>query len=90
MFGWFGGGGGIQLKKFVNANPPHTGNTPVSAEWASRYDGRLPASLIELWCTHGLGVYGPAALRLIDPEPWQPILDRWVALKFPNSQRPWI
>ena len=70
--------GRIKLHSFIKANPPHAGCVPVTKELLGRYEGRLPAALLELWRKHGLGLYGRRQICLIDPHAWQPTLDRWI------------
>lgn len=71
--------GRIKLHPFIKANPPHAGCAPATKELLLRYEGRLPAALLELWRKHGLGLYGRRKICLIDPGAWQSTLDRWIA-----------
>lgn len=66
------------LQRFLKTHPPHRSNEPASADLLAAYEGKLPASLLELWRKKGLGFYGKWQLALIDPRIWQPVLDRWL------------
>lgn len=68
----------IALRRFVKAHPPSRHVSPASADLVAAYQGRLPASLLELWGRKGLGLYGDRQLALIDPRQWQAVLDRWI------------
>lgn len=68
----------LTLHRFVKAHPPSRQVSPASRELVSAYEGVVPASLLELWRRKGLGFYGDLQLALIDPRPWQPVLDRWI------------
>ncbi|TKT75914.1 GAD-like domain-containing protein [Aquamicrobium sp. LC103] len=68
----------LALDRFVKTHPPSRQVSRASAELIAAYDGRLPASLLELWRRKGLGFYGELQLALIDPRPWQAVLDRWI------------
>lgn len=70
--------GRIKLHPFIKANPPHAGCTPATQELLGKYEGRLPAAMLELWRKHGLGLYGRRQICLIDPDAWQATLDRWI------------
>jgi len=70
--------GRIKLHPFIKANPPHADCAPATKELLDRYEGQLPAALLELWRKHGLGLYGRRQVCLIDPQAWQPTLDRWI------------
>lgn len=70
--------GRIQLHAFAKANPPRGVRIPATAELLARHAGRLPAALLALWRKHGLGLYGERQICLIDPDAWQPVLDRWI------------
>ncbi|WP_144378070.1 GAD-like domain-containing protein [Mesorhizobium amorphae] len=68
----------LALHRFVKMHAPSRQVSPADRELVSAYEGILPASLIELWRRKGLGFYGDLQLALIDPRPWQPVLDRWI------------
>jgi hypothetical protein len=68
----------LALHRFAKTHPPSRQVSPASQELVSAYEGILPASLIELWRRKGLGFYGELQLALIDPRPWQSVLDRWI------------
>ena len=70
--------GRIKLHPFIKANPPHAGCTPATKDLLGRYEGQLPAALLELWRKHGVGLYGRREICLIDPAAWQSTLDRWI------------
>ena len=70
--------GRIKLHPFIKANPPQAGCVPVTKELLGRYEGQLPAALLELWRKHGMGLYGRRQICLIDPHAWQSTLDRWI------------
>lgn len=67
----------LLLHRFVKTHPPRQVSS-AAADIVAEYDGILPASLLELWRRKGLGLYGDLQLALIDPRPWQPVLDRWI------------
>ena len=62
--------GRIKLHPFIKANPPHASCVPATKDLLGRYEGRLPAALLELWRKHGLGLYGRRQICLIDPDAW--------------------
>ena len=68
----------LTLHRFVKTHPPSRQVAPASRELVSAYEGVLPASLLDLWRRKGLGFYGDLQLALIDPRPWQSVLDRWI------------
>lgn len=68
----------MKLQPFAEANPPQDGTMPAPRDLVDRLVGLLPDCLIELWRAHGLGIYGPRQLCLIDPTAWQSTLDRWI------------
>ncbi|QEI05684.1 hypothetical protein FXN63_07390 [Pigmentiphaga aceris] len=67
----------LTLSPFIKTHPVRNAS-PASAELIAAYEGKLPASLLELWRKKGLGLYGNLQLALIDPRQWQPVLDRWI------------
>jgi len=67
----------LTLAPFIKAHPARQ-VSPAPAALIAAYEGLLPASLLELWRKKGLGLYGERQLALIDPTPWQPVLDRWI------------
>lgn len=77
----------LALEPFIKAHPPHRSNRPAPADLLAAYEGRLPASLLELWRKKGLGFYGEWQLALIDPRIWQPVLDRWLVSPRPTLER---
>jgi hypothetical protein len=78
---------GIELRSFVSRHAPRESNVPVPKEFAGSFEGRLPSALLELWRKHGFGFYGAQQFCLIDPEPWQAALDRWIVSP-PSAARP--
>ncbi|MCY1404046.1 GAD-like domain protein [compost metagenome] len=68
----------LALHRFIKTHPPSRQVSPAPGDLLSAYEGILPTSLIELWRLKGLGFYGDLQLALIDPGPWQPVLDRWI------------
>lgn len=68
----------LTLHRFVKTHPPSPQVSPAPHELVSAYEGILPASLLDLWRRKGLGFYGDLQLALIDPRPWQAVLDRWI------------
>ena len=68
----------LALHRFVKTHPPSRQVSPAPRELVSVYEDILPASLLELWRRKGLGFYGDLQLALIDPRPWQSVLDRWI------------
>lgn len=77
---------GLALQRFVTAHPPAPPVRPAPPELIDAYAGLLPESLLELWRRKGLGLYGDYQITLIDPRPWQKVLDRWVVSK-PDTVR---
>lgn len=69
---------GLALNRFVTAHPPAPQVRPAPPDLVAAYEGLLPDSLLELWRRKGLGPYGAYQITLIDPRPWQAVLDRWV------------
>jgi hypothetical protein len=68
----------LTLHRFVKTHRPSRLVSPAPRELVAAYDGILPESLLELWRRKGLGYYGDLQLALIDPRPWQAVLDRWI------------
>ena len=68
----------LALHRFVKTHPPSRQVSPAPRELVSAYEGVLPDSLLDLWRRKGLGFYGDLQLALIDPRPWQSVLDRWI------------
>lgn len=68
----------LTLHRFAKTHPPSRQVAPAPRELVSAYEGVLPASLLDLWRRKGLGFYGDLQLALIDPRPWQSVLDRWI------------
>lgn len=68
----------LALRSFIKTHPPSRQVSPAPGELISAYQGILPDSLLELWRRKGLGFYGENQLALIDPRPWQAVLDRWI------------
>lgn len=77
----------LALDPFIKAHPPHRSNQRAPADLLAAYEGKLPASLLELWRKKGLGFYGEWQLALIDPRIWQPVLDRWLISPRPTLHR---
>jgi len=48
--------------------------TPLQA-LIDKYVDILPAELIDIWKTHGFGIYMDGYLKIVNPEIYQPILD---------------
>ncbi|CAB3773978.1 hypothetical protein GQ57_37935 [Burkholderia sp. MSh2] len=76
----------LALHRFVQSHPPSRHVSPAPRDLVSAYSGILPASLLQLWRTKGLGLYGSLQLALIDPGQWQATLDRWI-ISPPGSVR---
>lgn len=68
----------IELDAFIKAHPPHSDNALASSALIERYESLLPSALLELWRTHGLGIYGDLKLSVLDPDLWQPALNQWI------------
>ena len=66
------------LQRFVAVHPPSRQVSRADGELIAAYEGILPDSLLELWRRKGLGFYGDRQLALIDPRPWQSVLNRWI------------
>ena len=77
----------LALHRFVRAHPPGPDVKPAPSQLIKAYEGILPASLLELWRKKGLGFYGELQIALIDPRPWQPVLDSWITNASDNTQR---
>ena len=54
---------------------PMTHVTPVSAEEAERYRGRLPDGLLQFWQEHGRGALLKGYMWICDPELLKPVLE---------------
>lgn len=76
----------LALHRFVKTHPPSGQVSPAPRELVSAYEGVLPESLLDLWRRKGLGFYGDLQLALVDPRPWQSVLDRWIVSP-PNTVR---
>ncbi|MGY5779667.1 GAD-like domain-containing protein [Rhizobium sp. LEGMi135b] len=68
----------LALHRFIKAHPPSRQVSRANSELVAAYEGILPDSLLELWRRKGLGFYGDMQLALIDPQPWQAVLNRWI------------
>lgn len=68
----------IQLQNFVDRFEPGHDNAPASRETVERYRGLLPDSLLELWTSHGFGLYGGGRIQLIDPDHYRENLWGWL------------
>ncbi|SCB44862.1 GAD-like domain-containing protein [Rhizobium multihospitium] len=68
----------LALYRFVEAHSPSRQVSRADGELVAAYEGILPDSLLELWRRKGLGFYGEMQLALIDPRPWQAVLNRWI------------
>lgn len=68
----------LTLHRFLKTHPPSRQVSPAPRELVSVYEGILPGSILDLWRRQGLGFYGDLQLALIDPRPWQSVLDRWI------------
>lgn len=77
----------VQLSVFTQAHPPHPSNIRPGAEWLERYASLVPQALLELWQTHGLGYYGELRLWLVDPAPWELVLNKWLSNSDDGVQR---
>jgi hypothetical protein len=77
----------MQLAAFLKTYPPSADTKPASQELLNQYATKLPASLLEIWRTHGLGQYGVQRICLIDPRVWQVTLDRWIVSPPDDAQR---
>lgn len=69
----------LALHRFVKTHPSVPGQKSASHELVATYKDILPAALLELWRKKGLGFYGAQKLALIDPRPWQSVLDNWIS-----------
>ena len=68
----------IKLQQFIDTHTPGENLQQASAELVARYRRHLPASLMELWQTHGFGFYGDGLIQLINPEQYQDNLWGWL------------
>ncbi|WP_086481910.1 GAD-like domain-containing protein [Oceanospirillum sanctuarii] len=68
----------IKLQTFIDTHTPGENLQQASAEILARYRDHLPASLLELWQTHGFGFYGDGLIQLINPEQYQDNLWGWL------------
>ena len=68
----------IALQPFADTHAPDPGNRKAGADTVARYREHLPASLIELWRTHGFGLYGGGLIQLIDPDQYRDVLWGWL------------
>ena len=46
-----------------------------SQDVINKYAGVLPVELVDLWKTHGFGIYMDGYLKIVNPEIYQPILN---------------
>ena len=77
----------MKLAAFLETHPPSADVSPPSEELLAEFAEILPANLLELWQTHGLGHYGAQQICLIDPRIWQATLDRWIVSPPDDAQR---
>lgn len=66
----------IALEPFVSRYAP-LNTRPVGSAFAQYAQEKLPAALVELYRSHGLGWYGQQELLLVDPSEWMGVLQEW-------------
>src|SRR5688572_32328451 len=52
-----------------------------TAETVAKYEGRLPAELLEKWREVGFCSYGKGLLWLVDPEQFADVIDDWAEVR---------
>jgi len=62
------------LKKFGQATVSHT--VPFSS--IKRYEGKLPAQLLQYWESYGWCGYANGLFWTVNPQDYEPILERWL------------
>ena len=62
------------LKKFGPATVSHT--VPFSS--IKRYEGKLPAQLLQYWESYGWCGYANGLFWTVNPQDYEPILERWL------------
>ncbi len=62
------------LKKFGQATVSHT--VPFSS--IKRYEGKLPAQLLQYWESYGWCGYAKGLFWTVNPQDYEPILERWL------------
>ena len=67
----------IALQPFVDAFAPDEDVRVPTGDFLAYAEGKLPAELIELWRTHGLGFYGRQRIALVDPGSWTGVVQTW-------------
>ncbi len=77
----------MQLQQYINKFPVDVAGNSVSDEIIKKYQDYLPAELLELWKTYGVGFYGNGLIQIINPELYQDNLWDWLQKSEPDMNR---
>jgi hypothetical protein len=73
----------MAFDKFLEKFPP-TQAAPPGSDLIEKYSKVLPAQLIELWQTQGIGKYADGYLELVNPDLFNDTLATWLAKRVPT------
>jgi len=63
------------LDNFFERYPDYKAVDKPTQEVVDKYADVLPGELVDLWKTHGFGIYMDGYLKIVNPEIYQPILN---------------
>lgn len=74
----------MMLEKFKEQYQAEAGNAIAAEELINLYGEKVPAILIDIWKTTGLGKYNKGLIELVDPRQYENSLWTWLGRKVDN------
>ena len=63
---------------FLSKYPPDRDLRKPTSEMLERFQGKVPAELLDFWQEYGFGNYGGGLLKIIDPTDYADTLALWL------------
>lgn len=75
----------MEAQNFSHLYPPGEDLVVPSSEDISSFIPYVNAYIVELWRSHGYGIYGGGMIQLVDPNVWNPLLEKWLGRVDPTN-----
>jgi|GEM_PF-4483046 len=75
----------MQVSNFLSTYPPSENTAVVEPADLAAYTPYVHPCMVELWESNGFGNYGDGMVQLLDPNVWNPILEKRLGRKDPTN-----
>ncbi len=75
----------METQNFSQLYPPGEDLVVPSAEDIAAYTPYVNPYIVDLWTSSGYGIYGDGMIQLVDPNAWNPLLEKWLGRIDPTN-----